>query len=236
VQDPLTLPRADPGASARWEDPPPARSLGPGEVHVWRAGLESELDRLGPLSATLSLEERVRAARVRCPRARRRSVAARAVLRCLLARYLDAEPAELRLAAGPQGKPFLEGGPDLRFNLSHSGELVLYAFTTGREVGIDVEEIRPGFDHERLAVHVLTAAEQAQLASVPPVRRREEFFACWTVREALGKARGDGLSCPFERVDWAGWALQELDAGPGYAAALVVEAPVAELRRWRWEW
>ncbi len=52
-------------------------------------------------------------------------------LRRILSGYLGCPPDEVRYSYGPQGKPSLidEGG--LEFNMSHSGDLALYAVTRG---------------------------------------------------------------------------------------------------------
>ena len=70
---------------------------------------------------------------------------ARAVLGMILGRYLQFEPHRVQLIYGPHGKPNLaerRGDEELRFNLSHSPKLALYALTRGREVGVDRELLR----------------------------------------------------------------------------------------------
>lgn len=144
----------------------------------------------------------------------------RGVLRVLLGRYLDRDPRELRFAAGLHGKPALRDGCNrtmlstegLRFNLSHSDELMLVAVTTGREVGVDVEVARK--------------------------RRTVELLRAWTVREARVKCLGMGLgSAPVAPADdpvAAVWTA-ELDFGPGAAGAVAVEGgDECELRCWDW--
>src|SRR5207253_323259 len=117
----------------------------------------------------LAPDEQARAARFYRPEFGRRFAVARGVLRTLLARYAGAEPAAVRFAYGPQGKPALAepGGTSLRFNVSHSGELAYYAFAWGREVGIDVERIRPLSDDLRLAERFFSPAETAALLALP---------------------------------------------------------------------
>lgn len=111
------------------------------EVHVWRAALDLATAHLNALHETLSPEERDRAARFRSSKARTRFIAARGILRDILARYLSQEPAHLRLCRGLYGKPAL--ATDCRtngfcFHLSQSGDLALFALAR-REVGISLE-------------------------------------------------------------------------------------------------
>ena len=224
------------------------------EVHLWHVSLRRPHVELARLDALLSGDERVRADRFRFARDRDRFVAARGLLRAILAGYLDRDPADLRFAYGPHGKPTLPA-PDaeLRFNIAHAGEHALVAVGRGRELGIDLEAVRADLEFGELAATSLTASERDLLATVPPARRPECFASLWTRKEALAKAIGLGLALPFDRVDVAevgapgswigwespfpggrGWSLRSLDAGRGFAAALAVEGDGVEVRRQCW--
>ena len=114
-------------------------------------------------------------------------------------------------------------------------------------VGVDVEQLdgreRPlgdGGDPEALARLVLAEPERAALAEVDPPARARAFLVAWTRKEAVTKATGDGLGTPFSQIVVAesggpprvtSWpypqapetvSLLDLDAGPGYVAALAV--------------
>lgn len=104
------------------------------EVHVWRAFLgisEPDLHRIAP---ALSDDEHSRAERFRFPADRRAFLVSRAVLRCILGRYLGEAPAKLSFTYGVHGKPALAGSEFqwLRFNASHSHGLALYAVARER--------------------------------------------------------------------------------------------------------
>jgi phosphopantetheinyl transferase len=180
-------------------------------VDLWRADLDGAPDWLETL---LCANERARAARIVHERDRVRWARSRGMLRLLLARYLDADPRKLRFELGAHGKPALEGGPaqgsDLRFNLSHSGELLLVAVAIGVEVGADIE-----------------CADE---------RHTTESMRTWTMHEATVKCLGTGLtSMPVEDKAPPGKLLvTELDVGPRAAAAVAVELipPRASVRRW----
>jgi len=169
------------------------------EVHVWHA----DLDRVPePVHAdSLSADERERGRRFRFERDRRRFVAARGLLRVLLGRYLDVHPAGVRFGYGPRGKPFLASGDGLRFNVSHSGGLALLAFAWRREVGVDVERVRPVPEAEDIARRYFSPWEAADLLRLPEGERAAAFFRCWTRKEAFVKATGDGLSRPLDGFD-----------------------------------
>lgn len=204
-----------------------ALELPPGAVHLWQARLDLSAEELSRANQTLSSDEQARAARYRFEVHRRRFVAARSRLRRLLAQYLGCEAVAVRFQYGPSGKPAVVADTDLRFNISHSEDVALYAFARGREVGIDVERIRETAGWERIAERYFAPAERALLEDVPPELRAAAFFQLWTRKEAYLKARGEGLRFGRLRAEPdcdAGWWVVSLEAPLGYAAALAVEA------------
>ena len=163
------------------------RSLDIGESAVQRA------------AECLSPGERARADRFAFQRDRKRFVAARAGLRGLLASRLGCLPEAVEIVTGIHGKPALSGrhGSDLRFNVSHCGDLVVYALAHGREVGVNVEALREDFDGDEIAARCFTAAEYSELRALPQAMRPLGFFNGWTRKEAFVKALALGLDCPL---------------------------------------
>ncbi len=93
------------------------------------------------------------------------------MLRLLLGRYLELDPARLSFVSLPLGKPALVaelGRDSLRFNVAHSNELVLYAVTRDLEVGVDLEHVRPLAGMEKIAERFFSARECAVLGSISP--------------------------------------------------------------------
>jgi 4'-phosphopantetheinyl transferase len=236
---------------------PPALpwSLGEAEVHVWLANLDRSLGQLSKLGSMLSAEEQVRANRFRFEKHRNRYIAARAVLRSLLAAYLEIDATAVQLSYNAHGKPDLaDPADDLRFNLAHSSVLALYGITRGRNIGIDVERIRPELAAEDIARRFFAPEEVAALSLLPEELRMKAFFKCWTRKEAFVKARGLGLSMPLDHFVVSlhpgetpallsvkddeqmpsRWAICELDPEEGYAAALAVEEKNFELKCWNY--
>jgi 4'-phosphopantetheinyl transferase len=233
-----------------WSAPPPSPRAIPGVIDVWRADLATVADELREL---LCARERARAARILSERNRTLWARSRGVLRALLGRYLDCDPRELRFELGPHGKPALgEIAPamrsgeverpavgGLRFNLSHSDELMLVAVTAGREVGVDVEVARDptrgAVDEPAIAARVLGSDQARRLEGLDGEQRTREFLRVWTVREAAVKCLGTGLaSMPIaDDAALAGVWTAELDVGPRAAAAVAVQGvEVYELRWW----
>jgi 4'-phosphopantetheinyl transferase len=199
------------------------------EVQLWRVDLDAICSEEAQWEKLLSADERQRASRFHFARDRQHFVAARATLRIILAKYLNAEPANLSFSYSEKGKPRLaenNAPSDLAFNLSHSGGIALYALSRHRDLGVDVEQIRQNYEVDGIARRFFSAREQEQLAHFSAADRGEAFFRCWTRKEAYIKATGDGLSLPLSQFDVS------LDAGS--ADALVATRPDAsEAARWR---
>jgi 4'-phosphopantetheinyl transferase len=141
-------------------------------------------------------------------------------LREVLARYLDKDPAMIELRRGEHGKPELaDSSSPLRFNLSHSGDLALVAVTQGREVGVDVERIRPRRHLLRLAERALDPDAVAAVRAAPTDERAATFHQAWARREAIAKCLGIGLGGPSPP---APVAVTKLNPAPSHAAALAV--------------
>ncbi len=170
-----------------------------GEVHLWIARLESSDAAFARSLSWLAPEEIARAERFHFDRHRRAFVLGRAALRALLGNYLGTAPAEIRFVYGPQGKPALAAPPSdessaLRFNVSNSGNLAAYVFTTGCEIGVDLEQYRQVRDLSHIADRFFSPAETAELLALPQEEQEAGFFNCWTRKEAYIKAVGGGLS------------------------------------------
>ncbi len=191
--------------------------FGEREIHLWRGSLDVDAESLASLSATLCEEERARAERFHFDRDRERFIAGRGWLRVLLGRYRRIAPEAIRIAYGPKGKPHLDGGP--HFNVSHSGGLALLAFCADEEAGVDIEAVREMDDAEAIAHRYFDPAGIARWLAAP--HRTRAFFDCWTRKEAVVKALGEGLSLPAPPPSEA-WSLFDVSPGPAYAATLAV--------------
>ena len=228
------------------EHPRELLPLGDCEVQIWRVFVEQQPFDLQTLHAILSLDEQERAAGFVFERDRDRYIIARGVLRVLLSHYLGIAPDRLSFCYGSYGKPELsptQSKQTVRFNVSHSRGVILYAVTRDRHVGIDVEYIRRDFPCEEIAQKFFAPEEHAILHQIPIAMRYPVFFSCWTRKEAYIKAMGKGLSLPLHQftvsmlpgeparllsTQWARqeahrWLLQELIPASDYVGALAVE-------------
>jgi 4'-phosphopantetheinyl transferase len=172
-------------------------ALASNEVHLWRVQCADidEPELLGRYRALMSAAELQRQARYRFERDRHRDLIARALVRTSVSRYLGGEPGHWRFHPGEHGKPELIGAPlPLRFNLSHSKDLVVCAVALQHDVGVDVEYTERGNDVLAIARHYFSRREVEDLFALPAERQRDRFFDYWTLKEAYIKARGKGIS------------------------------------------
>ena len=230
-----------------------------GEVHVWRASLEQPPGSLSKLLATLAPDEAERAERFHFDRDRHRFIAARGTLRAILGGYLNVAPGQLRFRYSEHGKPSLipeTAGEQLRFNVSHSHELALFAVAEGRDLGVDLEWIRSDVADEEIAERFFSSEEVRVLRGLPADLQASAFFNCWTRKEAYIKAIGEGLSMPLSSFvvslapgetaallsangsadddEVSRWSFRELFPGIGYKGAVIAEGRDWELKCWDW--
>lgn len=240
-----------------WNTPPALPTLSTAQVHVWRAPLDVPDGAVNRLRLVLAPDERGRAERFSRARDGKAFIVARGLLRVILSDYLCASPAELQFRTNEYGKPFLVGAAsknDIRFNISHSGGLALYGIARGRELGVDIEQVRTDIATDEIATYFFSSREIAADRPLPPKRRQVAFFRRWTGKEAYIKALGRGLSVPLNQFDVlfnqqtdlmrldtretapgpSRWSLVELAPLPGYVASLAVEGHGWNLSRWDW--
>jgi 4'-phosphopantetheinyl transferase len=237
--------------------PPAGLNLASDQVHVWRAALDQPLEMVESYRTILSGHERARADRFHFEKDRTAYTVARAALKSLLGQYLSMASSTIEFEYTAHGKPYLSSAVNparVSFNISHSHKLALLAFTIERQIGVDVEGIRPDFGTLEIAQRFFSKSEVDALLAQPPDRQAECFFNCWTRKEAYIKAIGEGLSCPLHRFDVtlgvdeparllatrvdsqdaSAWSMHNLDVGPGYKAAVIAEGADWQLQCWQW--
>ena len=180
------------------------------EIHVWRARLVPDAESW----QLLSDDERARADIFRSSHDRRRFVAARSSLRRILGLYADLPPERLRFEYGPNGKPSLLGS-GLRFNLSHTADLALFAIALGQEVGVDVEAAAVLLDPESVVQRCMSRRERGWLDRVNLSSREAAILTTWVRKEAVAKGRGEGLGLDLTMI-------QTRPGAPAEAAAVKV--------------
>ena len=175
------------------------------EIHVWLAQ-PAAVD-LSSADRILAAEELKRRDGMSHARRRRGFVAGRVLVRSLLTRYGDRPAADWCFELNQHGRPNLvaeqQRALDLRFNLSHTNDLLVCAIARGRDVGVDIENVNRRSRTTEIADRFFSTSEVAALRAVPKTEQRERFFTYWTLKEAYIKARGMGLAIPLGSFSFA---------------------------------
>jgi len=203
------------------------------------------MPRLPALRQLLTPDEIQRADRFISDKVRDDFILGRGFLRVILGEHISADPAAVHFAYGTRGKPSLVGSV-VRFNLSHADDMLLLGVSDDRELGVDVERIRPMANMDTVARSNFSPLEQ-RVYFAQDAQQLQVFYTCWTRKEAYIKATGDGFKMPLKDFDVtcapgdpprllravgddpARWALLHVDLGAAYVGAVCVQAPAPTL-------
>lgn len=216
------------------------------EVHIYVASLTPVPDLQPTYFNLLNSDERERAARLISPRHQQRFITAHGILRKLLSRYLNTTPEIIEFSHGQHRKPSLQP-PSLQFNISHSDNLAVYAFTRTGEIGVDIEKIQVDQKLD-VAERFFSPSEILALTSQAATEQAATFYRLWSRKEAIIKANGRGLSQPLASFSVAAtdtvetlvledgkWTLYPLAADPDYAGAIASALPVDHITIWDYQ-
>ena len=211
-------------------------------VYLYRIALSQHFPELPRLLQLLSKSEAERAALLKDDLAKKRSIAGRGLLREILGGYVAVAPEKVRIDTGEYGKPYLEECEgNIRFNLSHSEDILIIAVSTCRDVGVDIEAIKIDKPLNTMARLAFSRREQEELFALPSSDLQAAFYLCWVRKEACLKACGRGFSLPgssFDvpvcleelpmqtliNCDRSLWHVQNIDVPENYSAAVAFEA------------
>ena len=213
---------------------------------MWFAFVSEFAPWLTVLESVLSVAERARADACRTEHLRTACVVRHGLLRMILGRQWGTRAADIEFERTLRGKPFCPGASQ-SFSVSHSGDLAVFAVGSTPWIGVDVEKIRPIPEFEELALCYFSTREYRSLLALPPTDRERGFLACWTAKEAILKATGEGIygglvqaevsvSCRpaailrIESENTAEWRLRSFVPLIGYLAAVAVKQPELHLR------
>jgi 4'-phosphopantetheinyl transferase len=179
----------------------------------------------------------------------------RTLTRVMLAAYLAVPPADVAIVGAPGARPELkldEGA--LSFNVSHSGDHLVLA-VANRTVGVDIERVDPSIGAEGIAARFFAPEERAALDALSGERDAflRAFFLCWSRKESVVKAIGDGLGMSLSafavsvppapprlvmgrdpRLAPGSWALADLTRSPHVVGAVAVNGPSLRVIEREW--
>jgi 4'-phosphopantetheinyl transferase len=206
------------------------------ELHVWRVNLHESQPQIDGSLKLLSPDELQRAEGFIRGRDRDRFIVSHGALRRILSRYIPV-PAETHVFhRGPWQKPYVITGTELvpSFNLSHSGDFAVLAVGLGRDVGVDIEQIRPITEESSIVDRVFSETDRRLYHTASTSARTELFFRLWTRQEARLKATGQGLSsdAPARSADEdqeCNWTIEHFVPAAGYAGSIATTGPVTRV-------
>lgn len=130
-----------------------------------------------------------------CPKVRRTKLLGEMVVRKVAQRLRGGLLTDYEILQGQYGKPYFQHvHPALFFNISHSGDYLVVAFSD-QEVGVDIERI--GNARMEVARRFFHPVEVDELEGTEEPLRTVLFFRLWSVKESFLKYVGSGLSAPL---------------------------------------
>lgn len=170
------------------------------DIHLWLTRPKEIADPtlLASYQLLLSADEKKKQQRYRFAKDRHNCLVTCAFVRYVLSQYADLQPAEWIFEKGRHGKPEISNSPlPLRFNLSHTEEMIVCAVILHKDIGCDIESRSRIADLKSSARRYFSASEVKTLLALPTTQQQARFFEYWTLKEAYVKATGQGLSVPL---------------------------------------
>ncbi len=219
-------------------------------VHLWLSDLELSSTQHENIWRILDDAERDRALRFCFSEHRERFVAGRGQLRLLLSLYIGQHPSKICFEQGEYGKPRLvdaSANRGLVFNVSHSSNRVLLAFSASQQLGVDLELRRKLSNLDAMVDRCFSAQEKSDWLCADEASRETLFFSYWTAKEAMIKAEGRGLALGVQRCelshdprirytslpaccgDPVDWKLFQIDCGKSFSGAVAVKSKQCEV-------
>lgn len=222
------------------------------EIHVYSTSLLDYEHNFNNLASLLSEDEQLRAKNFKFSKDQYLFISTRAILRCFLSSYVNISPKNIKITYGLWGKPYLEGDQSLYFNVSHSKDYALYAFTRNYEVGIDLEYVEENFYFTDTCLCMFSSEEKRYLEAVDIKDKNRAFYNLWVGKEAILKASGkgwakNGKTEEFLNMDFLNpISLKNSDnlkisypfyfeCVPGYISSIFVKGPPLLLRYFSFE-
>jgi len=224
-------------------------------IHIWTVNVDFEnSEKIRYYSQFLSPDELKKANNFRFNKDRYCAITARYVLRMLSSKYLNIDIKDIEFSYGDKGKPKYNFETSLQFNISHSEAMILLGFVHNNDLGVDIEFIKPNFDPIEIAEHFFSLQEIEELKQREKSDLDNAFFRCWTRKEALIKATGDGLSFPLHKfsvsmdrddkaeilnMSWnedpKSWMMYSFKPKQDYIAAITLKSPTLKVKSFNWD-
>lgn len=145
----------------------------------------------------LSTDEQLKANKFCYTRDKNNYIICRGFLRTLISKYIRVPAVDICFIYNKYGKPNIAKDQNplfLNFNLSHSGDYCLIAIVFDHDIGVDIEKHEHLEDYLEIAYSFFSKKEYAILYQSNKYNSQRLFYDIWTMKEALVKASGQGIS------------------------------------------
>lgn len=123
---------------------------------------------------------------------KQRSLIGDLIVRQFYAKELKLDPMQIEFDYNEHEKPSLRNNPKAHFNISHSGDYVVVAFSDC-PVGIDIEKNKG--NRLKVAKRFFTREELDDLFALAEEKEQiDYFYQLWTLKESYMKMIGKGIS------------------------------------------
>jgi 4'-phosphopantetheinyl transferase len=219
-----------------------------GVIDLWLGDFAADVKRNEYYRQLLDTDEQQRVARIKHQRYRSQQIETLGRLREILARYLNVEASEVKLAKEKYGKPIIVGDTDIVFNLSHSSDKLIVAVGLQCQLGVDIEVMRQREQFAGLVKRCFAKEERTYWGNLPETEKASEFYRFWTRKEAFVKAVGRGIALGMEQVvispevptrivsipeqygSGTDWRIMDLDLNEGVIGAMAVRGTEITVR------
>lgn len=214
----------------------------PDTVHLWHINLRQPNEVITQLTQVLSANEMQRVKRFVHLADRQASIVSKGSLRSILAQYLNMTAMAITFCQSTTGKPYLQPSltkQHLTFNISHSHDRAVIAVANNQAVGVDIEYEKRHHNFRAIIKRYFSNSEAAHLLSLSEQTLQSKFVQCWTVKEAIVKASGDGLAVALSQIETLAclqqnsflavdhinkeWAVNTWQPATAYRAAIATE-------------
>ncbi|WP_161792751.1 4'-phosphopantetheinyl transferase family protein [Parachlamydia acanthamoebae] len=199
----------------------------------------------------LDEQEKFRASQFAFDYLKKQYVVTRGILRRLLTQYLSIKNDQIYFRYGSWGKPYIDNGESLQFNLSHSGNMVVYGFAKLMEIGIDIELIKENFICAEVEEYIFSNLEKKTYTTIKSSSKKRAFYNAWACKEAILKALGTGfyispneVEIPFNPLEYPKFVnikdnqfcIHKVDIGyKEYVGAVAIASPSFNIKMYEYD-
>ncbi len=177
------------------------------EIHLWITSPNNitSSDLLSKYYDILTEEEIIRQKKFYFAKHQHQYLVTRAMVKTALSYYENKHPADWEFSKNKYGRPEIANSDvkkKLRFNLSHTDDLIICGITLEKDIGVDVENVSRNGQTIEIADRFFSRNEVNDLLTLPIHQQRNRFFDYWVLKESYIKACGMGLSIPLNQFSF----------------------------------